>query len=155
MLNKTNSWMIPAVALAVLILTPNVTSAQERKMKGKQMHHFFLGMKGELGLSDEQVSKLKALKSETEKHMIRTKADLKILEVELHDLLGENKVNVKDVDSKIEKIGELRTEIQKVHIHTRLDARKILTPEQLEKLHQQKGKKEMHEKRMGRKHKPG
>ncbi|MEE9166518.1 MAG: periplasmic heavy metal sensor [Candidatus Neomarinimicrobiota bacterium] len=110
----------------------------------RQKHHggdkFFLGMKDELGLTDEQVSKLRALKSETEKRMIRTKADLGILEIELHDLLREDKVNVKTVDSKIEKIGELRTKMQKAHVHAGLDARKMLTSEQLKKLHGHKGK---------------
>ena len=110
----------------------------------RQEHHgghgFFLGMKDELGLSAQQVSKLRALKSQTEKQMIRTKADLEILEIELHDLLRQDKVNVKAVDSKVEKIGELRTGMQKVHIHARLDTKKVLTSEQMKKLHELRAK---------------
>ncbi len=103
-------------------------------------HMFFLVMQDDLGLSDEQISTLRTLKSKTEKQMIRTTADLDILQIELHDLLREDKVNVKTVDSKIEKIGKLRTEVHKVHVHAKLDAQKILTAEQLKKVRELKGK---------------
>ncbi len=125
-----------------------------RMMKGE--HHdgqeYFLGMKDELGLSDAQVDKLKALRSEREKQAIRTKADLKILHIEMHDLLQQDKVDVKAVDGKIGKIGELQTKMLKAHVHTKLDARNILTPEQLKKHQEMKGKKKhgmhMHKKGM-------
>lgn len=103
-------------------------------------HGFLLGMHEKLGLSADQISKLKTLKSEAEKQMIRTKADLRILQIELHDLLQKDEVNVKAVDSKIEKIGKLQTEMHKANIHAKLDAQKVLTPEQLKKLHEPKGK---------------
>jgi len=103
-------------------------------------HAFFLGMKDQLGLSDQQVSKLKALKSATEKQMIRTKADLKVLEIELHDLLSQDKVDVKTVDAKVDKMGELQTKMHKAHIHARLDAQSILTAEQLKKFREMEGK---------------
>lgn len=167
MSNRTFSWMIPAIVAGTLVFIASVTNAQEGMMKGKhekgmmshtymkgEKHHgghkFFLGMKDELGLRDEQVSKLRALKSQTEKQMIRTKADLEILEIELRDLLHQDKVNVKAVDSKIEKIGELRTEMHKVHAHAKLDAQKVLTPAQVKKLKELKGKGG-HEKQMRRK----
>lgn len=124
-----------------------------RMMKGE--HHegqeYFLGMKDELGLSDAQVNKLKALKSESEKQAIRTKADLKILHIELHDLLQQDKVDVKAVDGKIGKIGELQMKMLKAHVHTELDARNILTPEQLKKHQEMKGKRMhgMHTHEMG------
>ena len=164
-------WAVTAIVVGAAFLVGNPARAQEGMTKGKhemgmmregmkgekhqdgiqgcrmmegehrEGHEFFLGMKDELGLSDEQVSKLKALKSETEKQMIRTEADIEILQIELHDILSQDKVNVKAVDTKIEKMGELQTKMYKAHIHARLNAQKILTPEQLKKHREIKGKR--------------
>ena len=104
-------------------------------------HGFFIGMRAELELTESQVGRLRALKSKVEKEMIRTRADLEIMQVELQDLLRRDKVAVKAVDEKIEKIGELETGIHMAHIHARLDAQKILTAEQLKKHRGMKGKR--------------
>lgn len=104
-------------------------------------HGFFLGMRGELDLTEKQVARLGKLKSKVEKEMIRTRADLDIMQVELQDLLRQDKVDVKAVDAKIEKIGALETGIQKTHVHARLDARKILTAAQLKKHRGMKAKR--------------
>lgn len=166
MSKRTFSWIIPAIIIGTLVFIANMANAQEGMMKGKhekemmshksmkgEKHHgghkFFLGMYDELGLSDEQISTLRTLKSQTEKQMIRTTADLDILQIELHDLLQEDKVNVKMVDSKIEKIGKLQTKVHKVHIHAKLDAQKVLSEEQLKKVCELKGKGR-HEKKMCR-----
>jgi len=163
-------WAITAIVVSATFLVGNPARAQEGMMKGKhemgmmhrgmkgehhqegmhccrmmegedhEGHEFFLGMKDDLGLSDEQVAKLKALKSESEKQAIRTKADLKIERIELHDLLSKDKVDVKGVDTKVEKMGALQTKMHKAHIHARLDAQKILTPEQLKQLREMRGK---------------
>lgn len=92
-----------------------------------------LKQKGELGLTDEQVSQLKSLKSENEKQLIRDEAEMKVLKIELHDLVHQDKVDVKAVDTKIEKIGTLFTTMKKNHIYAKLDTKKILTAEQLKK----------------------
>ncbi len=162
-------WMFAVIIVSVVILIGNTVNAQEGMMKGKHEmgmmhkgmkgekhscgmkcqgmmegehhggHEFFLGMKDELEFSDEQVAKLKALKNETEKQKIRTKADLEILQIELHDLLSQDKVDVKAVDAKVEKMGELQTKMHKAHIHAKLDAKSILTLEQLKKYRETKG----------------
>lgn len=104
-------------------------------------HEFFLGMRAELELTERQVVRLRTLRSKVKKEMIRTRADLEIMQVELQDLLRQDKVDVKAIDKKIDKIGELETGMHKVHIHARLDAQKILTAEQLMKHRGMKGKR--------------
>lgn len=108
---------------------------------------FFIGMRDELELTEGQIEKLRTLKSKTKKQAIRTRADLDVLEIELHDLLWVDKVDVEAVDAKIEKMGELQTKMHKSHIHARLDAQKILTPEQLRK-HRQMKERRKHGMRM-------
>jgi len=167
-------WAVTAIFVGAMFLIENAANAQEGMTKGKHKmgmmregmkgekhqkgmqdcrmmegkhrggNEFFLGMKDELELSDEQVAKLRALKSETEKQAIRNKADLEILQIDLHDLLSQNKVDVKAVDARVEKMGELQTKMHKAHIHAKLDAQKILTTEQQKKHQEMKGKCEMH-----------
>jgi len=105
---------------------------------------FFLRLRQQLGLSEDQVAKLSALKSETAKQAIRTKADVEILRIELRELMHKDNVDVKAVDAKINKIGDLQTALRRAEVHARLEARNVLTEEQLKKLHELKGKRRKH-----------
>ncbi len=93
-----------------------------------------LKQKEDLGLSDEQITQLKSLKNEAEKKRIRNEAEMKILKIELRDLVHQDKTeDLKAVDAKIEKIGALFTTMKKNHVYARLDAKKVLTPDQQKK----------------------
>ena len=50
---------------------------------------FFLSNKEAIGLSDEQVSEIKAIKSATKKSMIRSKAEMEIFQMDLIDKMSE------------------------------------------------------------------
>ena len=93
-----------------------------------------IGMKDELGLSEDQVEKLKSMKMEQQKRAINDKAAVKILELELKELLSEETVDIKAVDGKIDKIAQLNAKMHKDQIHTMVDSKKVLTAEQKEKL---------------------
>jgi Spy/CpxP family protein refolding chaperone len=58
---------------------------------------------------------------------------LEILELELKDLLQKSEPNRSAIDSKITAMGDLRTKMKKDHVHAYLDARSVLTKEQMEK----------------------
>lgn len=88
----------------------------------------------ELGLNDDQVTQLKKLKSSSKKARIKKVADIQILEIELKELLDNKSIDKKAVDEKIDAIGNLRTQIIKSCINTKLTARELLTNEQLQKL---------------------
>ncbi|MFQ5900867.1 MAG: Spy/CpxP family protein refolding chaperone [Thermodesulfobacteriota bacterium] len=176
MLKRIFSWMLIIGMAGTMIVIGNAANAREGMMKGEMPHgemgwqgtggkhsggmgqygmmggkhhagyESFLKMKDKLGLSGEQVARLKALKSETKKQTIRIKADLEILQIELYDLLHQDEVDVKAVDAKVEERGELKTEMYKVSIHAKLEAQNILTPEQLKEYRKIKEKRryEMH-----------
>ena len=97
-----------------------------------------LHKKDELGLNDDQVTQIKELKSSSKKAKVRKSADIQILEIELKELLDEKSVDKKAVESKIDAIGNLRTQIIKDCVNTKLTAREILTDEQLQKLEKTK-----------------
>jgi hypothetical protein len=89
--------------------------------------------KAELGLDDSQVSKLKELKSDSKKTKVKQHAEMKILQIELQELLDEKSVDKNAVYAKLDVIGNLRTKMAKGCVDTKLAARGILSAEQLQK----------------------
>jgi len=65
--------------------------------------HFFLENHAEIGLSDEQVSKIKTMKMDMKKHMIRTKAEHKIFMLDLKSKLGEPVLDVEGINTMIDQ----------------------------------------------------
>ena len=61
------------------------------------------------------------------------KADLEILDLEFKELLQQTDPDRSAVGKKITEMGELKTKMKKDHIMARLNARSVLTKEQLEK----------------------
>lgn len=92
------------------------------------------GMKEELGLSDDQVNKLKAMKLAQEKQAIKDRAEVQLMGIDLRELLCADNVDVKAVDAQLDKMGAMKVKMQKAKIHGMIDAKNVLTPEQKEKL---------------------
>lgn len=102
--------------------------------RGRQAFEFFLGLREKLGLTDEQVDKLKAIKLEHGKVAIKTRAELKIKELELRELMQATESDEFAIKTKVKEIEELRTQLMMNRINGRLEARKVLTEKQLKKL---------------------
>jgi Spy/CpxP family protein refolding chaperone len=90
-----------------------------------------LKMKDKLKLTSEQVSKLKAIAIKTKKQCVRDEAELKLMKIDLYELLSQDPVNISAIDSQIDKIARQEAKIRKNCIHAKLNVKKILTPEQL------------------------
>lgn len=87
-----------------------------------------------LGLTADQKKKTDALKSDYQKKAIRSKAELQVAEVELKDLLSADPVSLEKVRQKLNDIAAKKTELRFLWIKTLEDFKKVLTPEQKEKL---------------------
>ena len=111
-----------------------------RMMHGNQMgmmehgkgHMFYLDRADELGLTSEQVDKLKAIHVEGRKDNIRNAAEAKIARLELSDLLSGDTWALKDVESLVRKVQTLEGDLQIRRLQAVSDARKVLTAEQLQ-----------------------
>jgi len=102
-------------------------------MKEPCADRFYLCCAEDLGLSDEQVKRLKAIQLEHRKSTVRMRADLEVMELELADLLEQPTPVRSAIDGKITAMCELRAQMRKGHIHARLDATSVLSKEQLER----------------------
>ena len=91
--------------------------------------------KSELGLTDEQAGRLRQLVLENEKSSVKTRAEVKVRQIELHEMLRADNPNRDAVLKKAQEISDLRGQMMKQHIESLLTAKTILTPEQQKKMH--------------------
>lgn len=64
---------------------------------------FFLSNKAEIGLSEEQVAEIKAIKLATLKSMIRSKAEMEIFEMELMDKMSQPALDLASLNASIDE----------------------------------------------------
>ena len=87
-----------------------------------------------LGLSDDQVARLHKIGVDAEKASIQTRADLELKHIELRELLRADNPDRDAIMGKLDEVNALRGKMEKQHVETLLDARGVLTPEQLKKV---------------------
>ncbi len=104
---------------------------QEQPMFGPGQGHGQRMMDG-LNLTTEQKEKLHDAKIAHQKEMIPLRADLKVAEIELREMIRSNE-SKSAIEAKVDAIGKLRTQIEKKRIDQQLMMRSILTAEQLKK----------------------
>jgi len=141
--------LISVVSIVLFtLMTTSLVSAQwgPRPMKRHMKPRIDIErLAEELGLSEEQVTKIKAEQFAARKSQIELGAKVKIAELELRTLLDEN-AEESDIEAKIKEIGELKTQVQLARMQARLALRKYLTEEQLqqlEELRRERGRRPM------------
>jgi len=140
------------ILLAILIMS-NLSYAHNHKGEMEGNMGMRMGMMGdhmddmidaclsnatELKLTDEQVAKLQPLHREMQKKQVKFKADIKVAELELAEVM-----DVKDFDlAKAEEISKKITELRLAHHSEMLkimkEVRSILTEEQFQKMKKMK-----------------
>jgi Spy/CpxP family protein refolding chaperone len=101
-------------------------------------NHLVRMLKAELGLSEEQTKKTKAILFQVLKANIKGRADVQIAELELQELLQAESVDMAQVETKLKGLEGLRTTLRLTMIKTHEQAKALLTPEQrqtFERLH--------------------
>lgn len=97
--------------------------------------HFILGNRAELGLTDEKVEAIKALKLETEKALIKQNAEIKVVCLDIKAALHAAPTDVKAVNALIDQKYELKKAKAKSLVEAVAKLKSLLTKEQTEKLH--------------------
>ncbi len=106
--------------------------------KGKMKHGYggdiaFLISSGELDLSDGQKADLEGIRRGFEEEAVDIRKRMKTARKELEELLEKDDVDMGAVERKVREISELKGELLLKAVMTRLETRKVLTKEQLEK----------------------
>jgi len=87
-----------------------------------------------LDLSDAQREKLRDLHEAHARKAVQRRADMQLAGLDLHKLMRAEKVDVGAVNAQIDRIARLRADGMKAAFETHMQARALLTPEQLKKL---------------------
>jgi len=88
----------------------------------------------ELGLTGDQESQLRRLRTEARQSGIQRRADLRHARLGLREALEAGRVDEGAVHARTQELADLRSAQLRARVDARLALRKILTPEQLEKL---------------------
>ena len=118
-----------------------------RDSTGHYLRHLVRHQK-EIGLTAEQVAKLKAIQLDLDRTRIRTEAVVLVAERELAALVEDEKTNLSAIEAKVKQGATLEVGLRMAAIKAKRDALALLTPEQREK-EKAEHEKMMREHRMG------
>jgi Spy/CpxP family protein refolding chaperone len=90
----------------------------------------------ELGLSDQQRSRIEAIHDAQRRSAIETRKDLELARLDMQKLMRADDPDRRAIEAQIDRLSELRATMQKSHVNTMLDVRVVLTPQQRQKLEQ-------------------
>jgi len=97
-----------------------------------------------MGLTDDQTMKMKPIHSEMQKKQARFKADLKIAEIELKDIMDVKDFDLEKASAAVKKIADIKTTHHLEMLSAMKEMRTILTDEQfkkMKKMHMEMGEK--------------
>ena len=159
-----------ALLLTVVFAVPAFSEMKDMPMKGHGEGHgqmmergnmdmmggemMFMEHANKMGLTDDQMMKMKPLHSEIQKKQIRSKADLKIAEIELMEIMEVKDFDLDRATAVVKKIEDMKTARHLEMLKAMKDMRAILTDEQFKNMRKmcmmQMGE-EKHEKKMDKK----
>ena len=87
-----------------------------------------------MGLTDDQIMKMKPIHREMQKKQARFKADLKIAEIELMEIMEVKDFDLEKASSAVKKIAEIKTAHHLKMLKAMKEMRTILTDEQFKKM---------------------
>ncbi|MGA3280874.1 MAG: hypothetical protein ABSD50_07830 [Smithella sp.] len=94
----------------------------------------FMEHANKMGLTDEQMAKMKPLHTEMQKKQIRSKADLKIAEIELMEIMEVKDFDLDKATSAVKKIEDIKTAQHLGMLKAMKAMRAILTDEQFKNM---------------------
>ncbi len=98
----------------------------------RRMRHLGM-MKEALGLTDDQVVKIKDIHTEARKTGIKVRAGIRVARIEMRQLMRAEKVDRASLDRKIKEISALRKKMMRHRVDTRLKVHAVFTPGQRKK----------------------
>jgi Spy/CpxP family protein refolding chaperone len=90
-------------------------------------------LKQRLGLTDDQVAKIKEVRRNYLKDTVMQTAKVRVAELELNDLLDDQKLDAAKIEKKVKDMESLRGELTLMRVRSLLKAAEFLTPEQFDK----------------------
>ena len=125
-------------AFAQMMDMPMKGSGQMMEMGNMDKMGDMMGMcieqADKIGLTDDQIMKIKPVHTEMQKKQARFKADLKIAEIELMEIMDVKDFDLEKANSAVKKIEEIKTAHHLEMLKAMKEIRTILTDEQFKKM---------------------
>jgi septal ring factor EnvC (AmiA/AmiB activator) len=131
--------MLRKCLTAAMVVTVMLAAFAAEANAERRMHRHgsdIACLASELGLSDEQLSKIRSYRMETRKSNVDIEAEIKKTEIELQELWSSGVPSEKEVDKLMEKIGTLKTKKSINKARCRIKEMKVLDENQLQKYQQ-------------------
>lgn len=112
------------------------TEAKQGGSEGKLFYkaEFILRNQEELGLSDEQINRIKDLKLTTRKDLIKSEAEIKIIALDINAKMTQETIDIAAINKLIDEKYELKKAEAKALVKAYAELKNILTEEQKGKL---------------------
>jgi Spy/CpxP family protein refolding chaperone len=92
----------------------------------------------DLDLTETQRKKLAEIRDAQTRAGIQARANLQIAQLDLTKLIRADKPDKRAIDAQIDRIGTMRSSLQKSRVAALLEARSVLTPEQQQQLRERR-----------------
>jgi protein CpxP len=96
--------------------------------------HRLLTHQQELGLTQEQITKIRSVALQQDRERIRAQADVQVADRELRSLMWDEKTALTDLEAKVKERVALEAKVEVMDIKARRAVLELLTPEQRDKL---------------------
>lgn len=132
--------LILITILAVFILGMSTVFAQPEGMRNRMFQDDDFPE-----FTAEQRDKMGQLRTDFQKATIPLRADLRLKQVELRELMR-TEASQSMINSKLDEIGALKTQLSKLKIDHRLKAKSVMTDQQRQYFEEHRGMMRMHNK---------
>jgi Spy/CpxP family protein refolding chaperone len=105
---------------------------EQQDHSGHYLKHLLKHAK-EIGLTPEQISKLKSLQLDFKRTEARLEADTKVAELELHALMEDEQADLNAIQAKVEQLKKAEGACLVAAIKSKRNAMAMLTPDQRDK----------------------
>lgn len=98
-----------------------------------------LKFKEGMSLTDDQANQLRKLRTQYKKDRIKMKANVQLANIDLHELLRDEKASLSDIESNLKNVHALKADLYMASIKAKRDAKGVLTTEQqsrMDKIHE-------------------
>lgn len=135
---KATKWILAMAAVGTLGVGAALARPEGPPGGGRHLGKFWRRpeVRQQLNLTDDQVRQLDEVFVRNEKALIDLKADVEKRQLDMQNLVADHRAEDKKLEQAIDRLEDARAKLGKARAMMLLDIRRILTPEQRDRLEQ-------------------
>ncbi len=122
------------VGVAVAAIGGGAAAFARERVEERSGRAAWAGRAARLGLTEVQKDEVRKLRTEAIRGMIRQRADLALARFDLGQLVDSPEPDTQSIEAKLKQVADLQAAALRARVTEQLALRRLLTPEQREKL---------------------